>query len=99
MSDPSTTIAPSDERPTEFEFEIMPAPEGTCPECATPHEVGEPHNAQSLHYQYTFHKREGRWPTWADAMTHCSPETRETWTQGLIRAGVDVEGGGIHPQR
>ena len=46
-------------------------PEGTCPECAVKHDPEQPHNRDSLTYQYKFYDQHGRWPTWADAMAHC----------------------------
>lgn len=33
-------------------FTLLPAPRGTCEECAVAHKPDEPHNQQSLHYQY-----------------------------------------------
>jgi len=79
------------------DFLIMPAPEGTCPDCATAHGPDWPHNAKSLHYQYVFYGRHGRWPNWKDAMAHCTPEMREAWTVELAAKGVDVEGGQVSP--
>ena len=79
-------------------FHIMPAPAGTCSECATAHEPHYPHNAQSLHYQYTFYARHGRWPDWRDAMAHCPEKVRKLWTESLIELGVDVENGKVNPE-
>ncbi len=64
-------------------------PPGTCPECATKHDPGDPHNQRSLTYQYKFYARNGRWPTWDDAMAHCSPETKVIWKKALHRHGID----------
>ena len=64
-------------------------PPGTCPECAFKHASEQPHNRDSLCYQYKFYDRHGRWPTWADAMAHCSPEIKAAWRQGLQERGVD----------
>lgn len=58
---------------------LMPPREGTCPVCATEHDPAEPHNADSLYYQYRFYGLRGRWPTWADAVAHCTPEMRDGW--------------------
>ena len=52
-------------------------PEGTCPECAVKHDPEQPHNQDSLTYQYKFYDQHGRWPTWADAMAHCSDELKK----------------------
>ena len=62
---------------------LMPPTPGTCPACAVKHAAHEPHNAQSLYYQYRFYGLRGRWPTWADAVAHCSIETREAWETAL----------------
>ena len=66
-------------------------PEGTCEMCATAHDPSYPHNLQSLAYQYKFYDRNGRWPTWKDAMAHCTPEMKEAWTKALEERGVTVE--------
>lgn len=34
----------------------------------------------------------GRWPTWADAMSHCSPEIKGFWRLELEKRGIDVDG-------
>lgn len=64
---------------------------GTCPECAVKHEPHLPHNRDSLAYNYKFYDQHGRWPTWADAMAHCTPEVKAVWTEALEKAGVKVE--------
>jgi hypothetical protein len=76
---------------------LLPAKAGTCPECATAHSPEFPHNAQSLHYQYAFFEKHGRWPNWKDAVAHCAPELAQAWIAALIEKGVDVEGGGVNP--
>ena len=53
--------------------------EGQCPDCAVFHDPGQPHDAQSLYYQYTFYEDKGRWPTWKDALAHCAPEVQALW--------------------
>ncbi len=65
-------------------------PEGTCPECAVAHAPEQPHNQQSLAYQYAFREKHGRWPTWHDALRHCTPEVRQIWLRELLGHGVDV---------
>ena len=47
---------------------LLKTPPDTCPECAVKHGPNEPHNQQSLAYQYDFYGKNGRWPTWEDAM-------------------------------
>lgn len=65
-------------------------PEGTCSECATKHEPNQPHNQQSLFYQYKFYNEHGRWPTWEDAMAHCDEQMKEFWCDQLQKLGVNV---------
>lgn len=65
-------------------------PDGTCPECAVAHDPKQPHNRDSLAYQYHFYDKNGRWPTWADAMAHCTDEVKAYWTQALRERGVEV---------
>lgn len=55
-----------------------------CQECAVDHPHDQPHNQQSLHYQYHFWSMHGRWPTWTDAMRHCTPEVKAQWRKLLI---------------
>lgn len=66
-------------------------PEGTCPMCAVAHDPALPHNRDSLAYQYKFYDENERWPTWSDAMAHCSEEVKEFWIEELKKRGVDVE--------
>lgn len=68
------------------------APAGTCPECAKRHDSESPHDRNSLCYQYKFYDRYGRWPTWSDAMEHCSDEIKTLWIEELARMGIDITG-------
>lgn len=45
-------------------FDLMPPPPGTCKECAVKHEPEQPHNKQSLFYQYNFYNQHVQ-PTWS----------------------------------
>ncbi len=72
-------------------WQILPAAPEVCSQCAIDHEPQEPHNRDSLHYQYTFHGEHGRWPSWADAMAHCSPQVKSMWRLALAERGVIVE--------
>lgn len=67
---------------------LLPPAEGSCPICAAKHPPEQPHNAQSLYYQYRFYGIRGRWPTWADAVAHCSERVREYWEAGLRDLGA-----------
>lgn len=69
---------------------IGKTPPGTCPECATKHDPELPHNQQSLTYQYKFYDKHGRWPTWADAMAHCTEEVKAHWKEASKEHGVTV---------
>ncbi len=64
--------------------------EGQCGECAVIHEPAMPHNQESLFWQYSFREKNGRWPTWADAMAHCEPEMKAQWIRELAKHGVVV---------
>lgn len=76
---------------------VLPGPPGTCPECAVAHDPQQPHDQQSLTYQYSFRLAEAkagrpeRWPTWADAMAHCPPEVQAMWREALASRGVTVD--------
>ena len=65
-------------------------PEDTCPLCALNHDSAQPHNLYSLCYQYKFYDQHGRWPTWADAMAHCTPEIQAFWKRELSARGVEI---------
>ncbi len=69
-------------------FKLLPTKPGVCQECAVNHAASEPHNAQSLTYQYRFFDQHGRWPTWADAMDHCDAATQALWRAELAKRGV-----------
>ncbi|MCF6126040.1 hypothetical protein EN904_12235 [Mesorhizobium sp. M7A.F.Ca.CA.001.07.2.1] len=69
---------------------LMPPALDACHVCGhrPAHGSDEPHNAQSLYYQYAFYADNGRWPTWRDAIAHCSTPVREGWEAELRRRGV-----------
>ncbi len=67
-------------------------PPGTCSMCATEHDSAQPHNLLSLAYQYKFYDEYGRWPTWEDAMAHCSKDVQAKWIKALKEYGIDVGG-------
>ena len=79
-----------EEKEVDWHFAPPDTRDGKCSECAVKHEPSEPHNQQSLAYQYSFKAKHGRWPTWLDAMGHCSPETQERWKNALREHGVDL---------
>ena len=65
-------------------------PPGTCPMCGVKHPAEQPHNRDSLTYQYKFYDQHGRWPTWEDAMEHCPADVKEYWTAALTAKGVKI---------
>lgn len=69
---------------------LMPPAADACQVCGhrPAHGTDEPHNAQSLYYQYSFYADHGRWPTWRDAIAHCSPPVREAWEAELRKRGA-----------
>lgn len=69
---------------------LPPAPD-VCQECAVKHDPNEPHNQQSLFYQYHFYFQHGRWPTWTDAIVHCDEQIRQFWIKELATFGITIE--------
>lgn len=70
---------------------LLPPAPGKCPECADLHLPEEPHNQQSLFYQYDFYGKRGRWPTWTDAMAHCGSDMKQRWIDELRKRGVVID--------
>jgi hypothetical protein len=87
---PPTVKRLGDPRGGEGTWILMPAPPGACSQCAVDHEPDQPHNQGSLFYQYAFNAEHGRWPTWADAMAHCTERVQECWKQRLAQHGIEV---------
>jgi hypothetical protein len=80
-------------------FILLPPAPDKCQACATAHDPSLPHNQQSLHYQYWFYGREGRWPTWDDAMAHCTPEMKVKTLRALDEILRKQPAGDGHNQR
>ena len=59
-------------------------------ECGIVHEPELPHDPMKLQYQYYFYAEHDRWPTWVDALAHCSDEMYEAWREGLAQHGVVI---------
>lgn len=72
-------------------FILPPAADGMCPECAVKHDSNLPHNQRSIFYQYKFFAEFGRWPTWKDAIAHCTDDIKTLWIEELRNAGVQVD--------
>ena len=64
---------------------------GQCAYCAAVHLPNEPHNAQSLYYQYRIYGERGIWPNWGNAMEHCDGATRQRWKAELVSRGVTID--------
>ena len=69
-------------------MKLLPPKKGTCEKCAVDHTPEEPHSGASLYYQYRFLEEHGRWPTWADAVAHCSEKTQGCWKKELVLRGM-----------
>ena len=75
---------------------LLPPEPGLCQQCAIDHLPEAPHNPDSLFYKYWFRLqearagREERWPTWTDAMAHCTAEVKVAWIGALAERGVQV---------
>lgn len=79
------------ETPFDGKMHLLPGPPDKCPECAVDHKPESPHDQQSLYYQYKFFYANGRWPDWADAMAHCTQETKDIWIKALKEKGIKVK--------
>ena len=71
-------------------FHLLPAKPGTCSECSTVHDPTYPHNQQSLYYQYHFYADHNRFPTWEDAMSHCTEEMKRVVIEELTKRNIKV---------
>lgn len=71
---------------------LLPPKPCVCQLCAVDHHPSAPHDQTSLHYRKWFYEHNRRLPTWADAMAHCSDNTKEDWTEALKTRGIEVTG-------
>jgi hypothetical protein len=71
-------------------FALLPPGPDVCQICAVDHPPELPHNRESLFYQCKFFLDYKRWPTWSDAMAHCSDDIKRQWTEALLKRGVTV---------
>lgn len=69
---------------------LPPAPD-KCQECAVEHTEKEPHYAHSLYYRTSFYLKNKRYPTWKDALAHCTEDVRKMWITELALKGVKVD--------
>jgi hypothetical protein len=66
------------------EGRLLPPRPGHCVACAVAHVESEPHNWQSLYWQYWWYGKFEKWPTLGDAFAHCSPEVKIRWLGKLL---------------
>lgn len=69
---------------------VAPGPK-VCPICATRHIKNAPHDRDSLYYQNHFRKTHKRFPTWEDAMEHCTEATKSAFRKELEKRGISVD--------
>lgn len=63
---------------------LLPPAPGVCRVCATDHPPEQSHNQESLYYQTAFYMQHQRYPTWTDALAHCTQEMRRLWVPHLV---------------
>ena len=87
----TTTVDNEGRKETRTTFAVLvPPPAEACQVCGRnpAHADSQPHDAQSLYYQYAFYGKHGRWPTWKDAIAHCSDPIKQAWERGLRERGA-----------
>lgn len=72
-------------------MKLLPPHPSLCQECGRNHNPEEPHDKQTLYYQTKFHMEHGRYPTWADAMSHCSEAVKTAWRDSINRVKESTE--------
>lgn len=70
------------------EIKIMAPTPRRCKVCAADHPPADPHDRDSLYYQNRFFQKHRRFPTWEDAMSHCSEERKASFREELARRGI-----------
>lgn len=70
---------------------LLPCAPDVCQECAIDHDPEEPHNRDSLYYQMTFYKKHKSYPTWEDAIAHCSDNLKYAVREFLREKGVAID--------
>ncbi len=90
MNTPETQSGSSLQRVVR-ELGLLPPAPNVCQQCAVDHDARMPHNQQSLYWNYRFYSQHGRWPTWEDALAHCSPEMQRQWVVALAEHGITVK--------
>lgn len=79
-------------KPLKGGMSILMPPPNKCQVCAVEHDPKEPHNKDSLFYQFVYAQdHDGKSPTWEEAMAHCSQEVKQKWITALAQHGIIVE--------
>ena len=73
------------------EIKVVPPFPGSCPICATVHKPEEPHDRDSIYYQNLFRRKHKRFPTWTDAMSHCTETVKAEYAKRLAQRGIVLE--------
>ncbi len=73
-------------------MKLLPPRKGLCPECAVDHPPELPHDKNSMYYQTNFYMKHERYPTWEDAMAHCSEQMKDDWRGARDRTRENTEG-------
>ena len=58
---------------------ILPPSPNCCQICGVNHVPEDPHDPESLYYQMSFYLKHNRFPTWEDAMAHCTGLMKDLW--------------------
>jgi len=56
-----------------------------CKECGDNHPKELPHNVTTSQYQVNFFNKHGKFPTWDDALAHCTEEMKISWKASMER--------------
>lgn len=72
------------------EGKLLPPAPDRCQCCAAKHEPEQPHNWQSMFWQYWYYNKHGRWPTMRDAFEHVTPELRQAWVDSLRERAAEA---------
>lgn len=70
------------------EIKLIPPVPGSCLACAGKHDPKEPHDKNSLYYQNGFYRKYKRFPSWDDAMSHCTDQCKQRFRKQLQMRGI-----------
>jgi hypothetical protein len=62
--------------------------------CGAAHELGDAHDWTSVYYMLSFRSTFGRFPTYKDAIAHCTIRKKREWMSAIRRAGGIIQGRG-----